>query len=175
MLLRTQKQKENIEGFIDQLIQMTEGIERARGAKPKKSSELKQTKENAHKLALIHSMPKITQLLSKMNLAFLCTLGRGSFITSDSPCYLFNSELQWLPGFHGPGLAQKHVEVWMPLSPEISVSFSWSNNLRGYLEIGTDMIHEHNRMTFGYSHEYFIANSPKIKRRWLRRNLSENC
>ncbi len=113
-------------------------------------------------------IPHITRILMRMNLAFLCSNRRGSFITSDSPCHLFNSRLQF-QRFYGPGLGQKHVEVKMPLSPEISLCFSWVNNLRGYLEIDTDWVHEANRMTFGHSHQYFIANSAKIKRRWFRR------
>ena len=168
MLQRTQKQKENIEGFIDQLIKITEDLEKANRAEPKKSAELRQEREYAHKLTLIKSIPQIAKILSKMNLAFLCTTRRVSFITSDTPCFLFNEELQWHRSY-GPGLAQKYVEVRMPLSPEISVSFSWANNLRGYLEIGMDLIHEHNRMVYAHSHESFVANSPKIKRRWFSR------
>lgn len=168
ILQRTLKQKKNIEGFFDQLITMTEETEKAHGVEPKKSLELKQVKEEAHKLSIIQMIPKVTQILFQMNLAFLCTNRRGSFITSDAPCFLFNSRLQW-QRFYGPELDQKYVEVRMPLSPEISICFSWVNNLRGYLEIDTDRIHEYNRMVFGYSHEHFIANSPKIKRRWFRR------
>lgn len=168
MLQRTLKQKENIEGFFDQLIKIADDLEKAHGAKPKTSSELRQEKEDAHKLSMLQLIPKITQILLKMNLAFLCASRQGSFITSDAPCFLFNEELQW-QRFYGPGLGQKHIEVRMPLSPEISVSFSWVNNLRGYLEINTDHIHECNRMIFNHSHEYFIANSPKLKRRWFSR------
>lgn len=160
MLERTQRQKENIEGFFDQLIKIADDLEKAHGAKPKKSSELKQAKEDAHKLSMVQIIPKITQIPLKMNLAFFCASRRGSFIASDTPCFLFNEKLQW-HRFYAPGLAQKHVEVRMPLSPEISISFSWINNLRGYLEIDTDLIHECNRMIVGHSHEYFIANSPK--------------
>jgi hypothetical protein len=104
-----------------------------------------------------------------MNIAFLCTNNkRVSFITSDSPAYLFNSQLQfqsWLP----PAFGQKHVEVRMPLSPEISVCFSWVNNVRGYLVATEDMVHNDNRMVFGHSHEYFITNSEKLNKRWFRR------
>jgi hypothetical protein len=168
MLQRTLKQKENIEGFFDRLITMTEDLERAHGLPPKKSLELRQTKDDAHKITIIQSVPYITTILSKMNLAFLCANRLGSFITSDAPCFLFNSQLQW-QRFYGPGLGQKHVEVVMPLSPEICVLFSWANNMRGYLGIGDDLVHEVNRMVVGYTHQYFIANSPKLKRRWFRR------
>jgi hypothetical protein len=168
MLQRTLKQKENIEGFFDRLITMTEDLEQAHGMPPKKSLELRQAKDDAHKRSIIQSVPYITTILSKMNLAFLCANRLGSFITSDAPCSLFNPQLQW-QRFYGPGLGQKHVEVMMPLSQEICLLFSWVNNMRGYLAIGEDLIHECNRMVVRYTHQYFIANSSKLKRRWFRR------
>jgi hypothetical protein len=168
MFQRTLKQKKNIENFYDQVIEHIEAMEKAHGATPKTSLEWRQKKKNAHPLSLIQMTPEITKILMKMNLAFLCTNKRDSFITSDAPCFLFNSRLQW-QRFDSPGLGQKHVEVRMPLSPKISICFSWVNNLRGYLKINSDLIHELNRMVFGHSDEYFIANSPKIKRRWFRR------
>lgn len=168
MLQRTMKQKQNIEDFYDRLQTMAEDMEKAHGIAPELSLQLAQEKENAHKMMIIQGLPYITSVLGKMNLAFLCADRRSSFITSDAPCSLFNPELQW-QRFYGPGLGQKHVEVSMPLSPEISVVFSWVNNVRGYLGIDQDQVHECNRMVFGHSHEHFIANSPRLKRRWFRR------
>jgi hypothetical protein len=103
-----------------------------------------------------------------MNVAFLCADKHGSFITSDTPCYLFNHQLQW-QRIYSPGLAQKQVEVRMSLSPEIAVCFSWVNNIRGYLRVDRDLVHESNRMILAHAHNYFIASSPKVKRRWFRR------
>jgi hypothetical protein len=168
MLQRTMKQKQHIEDFYDRLKTMVEHMEKAHGIAPELSLELAREKEDAHKMMLILGLPYITSMLGKMNLAFLCADRPSSFITSDAPCSLFNPELQW-QRVYGPGLGQRHVEVSMPLSPEISVLFSWVNNVRGYLGIDQDAVHEFNRMVFGHSHEYFIANSPRLKRRWFRR------
>ena len=166
MLQRTRKQKECVEGFIDQLIEKVAQLERAYEMPPKASEDWKTTKEHAHKLSLMASTPQITEILHKMNLAFLCSDGRASYITSDAPAFLFNSKLQF-NRLYGAGLIQKHVEVSIPLSPQISACFSWVNNLRGYLEVGEDTVHESNRMVYRYSHQYFIANSSKLKRRWF--------
>ena len=169
MLQRTLKQKENIENFIDQIVDHAKQMEIGHGVLHKTSLEWEKEKEDAHKLSVIQMIPKITTILSQMNIAFLCTKNkRVSFITSDSPAFLFNSKLQF-QRFMGPGLGQKHVEVRLPLSPEISVCFSWINNLRGYIKLDEDMVHDWNRMVYGYSHQYFIANSKKLKRRWFRR------
>ncbi len=169
MLQRTLKQKEHIENQMDQMIGWAKQLEMVHGAKPKSSIAWEEAKKDAHKISVVEMVPDIAKILSKMNVAFLCTNNkRVSFITSDSPAYLFNSQLQFQRLF-APAFGQKHVEVRMPLSPEISVCFSWINNLRGYLVATEDMVHNDNRMVFGYSHQYFIANSEKLKRRWFRR------
>lgn len=168
MLQRTMKQKEHIEGIYDQLRTIVENQEEAHGIPAKLSQQLAREKEDAHKITIIYSLPLIASTLGKMNLAFLCAGRSSSFITSDAPCSLFNPELQW-QRFCGPGLGQKHVEVTMPLSPEIAVVFSWVNNVRGYLGVRQDTVHEFNRHVFGHSHECFIGNSPRLKRRWFRR------
>lgn len=168
MLQRTLKQKRHIEGFYDQLISITERMEQAHGLHAKTSLELKRAKQDAHRINIVQNVPEMVNILQKMNLAFLCAGASTSFITSDAPCFLFNSDLQW-QRFYGPGLGQKNVEVRMPLSPKVSVTFTWANNLRGYLGISDDWVHEHNRMVFGYSDAHFIANSPRVKRGWFSR------
>ncbi len=169
MLQRTLKQKEHIEKFIDQVVGHAKQMEIAHGAPAKTSLEWEKEKEDAHKLSVMQMVPEIASILSKMNVAFLCTKSKNvSYITSDSPAYLFNSRLQFEP-FHSPDFGQKHVEVRMPLSPRMSVCFSWINNVRGYLEVTEDMVHNDNRMVYGHAHQYFIANSEKINRRWFRR------
>jgi hypothetical protein len=169
MLQRTMKQKENIDGFMDQVIGWAKQMEMVRGAEPRSSEAWEEAKKDAHKISVIEMVPEIARILSKMNIAFLCTSSkRVEYITSDSPAYLFNSKLQFQQWF-SPGLGQKHVEVRMPLSSQISVCFSWVNNLRGYLVATKDMVHNDNRMTYGHSHRYFIGNSPKVRWRWFQR------
>lgn len=168
MLQRTLKQREYIESNYDELIAKAERLEQARGLPSRTSKKLRDQKEWAHKLSLIETIPEITKILLQMNLAIFCTNGRGSFITSDAPCFLFNYRTQW-QRFIPPAFGQKHIEVRMPLSPDYTVCFTWANNMRGYLNISKDWVHECNRMVYGHSHQYFIANSPKLKKRWFNR------
>jgi hypothetical protein len=169
MLQRTLKQKEHIERFMDQVIGHAKQLEMVHGAPAKTSLEWEKQKADAHKLSVMKMIPEIANLLYNMNVAFLCTKNkRVSFITSDAPAFLFNSQLQF-QYIIGPELTQKHVEVRLPLSPEITVCFSWINNVRGYLSFDEDMVHDANRMVVGFSHEYIIGNSKKLKWRWLQR------
>ncbi|CAN5694095.1 hypothetical protein BH11PAT2_BH11PAT2_04840 [soil metagenome] len=169
MFQRTIKQKEHAEGFINQLVDWAKQLETVHGAEPKSSKAWEEAKKDVHKMSVVEMVPEIAKILNKMNVAFFCTKNKHvAFITSDAPAYLFNSRLQFQRQ-SSPTFGQKHIEVRMPLSPEISVCFSWINNLRGYLVATEDMVHNDNRMTYGHSHRYFIGNSPKVKWRWFRR------
>jgi len=166
MLQRTLLQKDNMERFMDELIEHSEALERAHDAEHEQSQEIRRQKENIHKLSVVDLLPDITKLLIQMNIAFLCAKQGAKFITSDNPCYLFNPDLQW-QRFYGPGLAQKNVEVSFPLSPEIKLCMSWSN-LRGYIFLEKDRVEEANRMTVGHCYKYIISNSRRTKRMWFR-------
>ena len=47
------------------------------------TEEIRQYKEDAHKRSVVSTLPDITEILVKMNVAFLCSKGKSRFITSD--------------------------------------------------------------------------------------------
>jgi hypothetical protein len=167
MLQRTLRHKDNIEQFLDELIEKTVAMEKANNITPKESERLKRHRENAHKLGVVQTLPDITELLTKMGLAFLVAQYGAKYITSDDPCNLFNPDLQWQK-FYSPGLAQERIEVTLPLSPEIMLCLSWSN-LKGYIAWEKSRVEEANRMTVNHCYQFFVASSPTTKRRWFRR------
>ena len=167
MLQRTLRHRDNIDDFFDQLIERTEALEREHGLSPTKSSELRQSKRDTHKVGLIRNLPNITDLLSRMSLAFLCSRGKAKFVTSDDPCNLFNPDLQW-KRIYSPGLNQKNIQLTLPLSPEILLSMSWIP-MRGYISWSNRRVEEANRMIISHCYEYFVSNSSRTRRRWFRR------
>ena len=167
MLQRTLRHKDNLERFLNELIEHAEALETTHNAPHKQSEEIKQYKENSHKLGVVQTLPDITELLMKMNIAFLCAEGGAKFITSDDPCNLFNPDLQW-QRFYSPGLAQRNIQVTLPLSPNIMLCMSWSN-LRGYLQLEKNRVEDANRMIVGHCYKYFVCFSSKTKRMWFRR------
>ncbi len=166
MLQRTLRHKANLERFYDELIERTEEMESAHHLSSFKSEELKRYKENTHKLGVVQLLPDITELLLKMSVAFLCPERGLKLITSDDPCNLFNPDLQW-QRFHSPGIAQKNVQVTLPLSPNILLCLSWSN-LRGYIPWNRKWVDNTNRMIRAYSYKYFISNSSRTEKVWFR-------
>lgn len=167
MLQRTLRHRDNLGRFYDELIGHAEKIEQQNNLKPKESERLKEFKKNTHKFGIVQTLPDITELLMKMSVAFLCAPEGTKFLTSDDPCNLFNPDLQW-QRFYGPGLAQKNIQVTLPLSPEILLCISWSN-LRGYIQWDKNWSREANRMIVSKCYQYFISCSPKTKWSWFRR------
>jgi hypothetical protein len=168
MLQRTVRQKDNQEGFYDQLVEQVERLETHHGSDGSTSAKLRAAKKYVHKVGILEILSEIPELLGRMSLAFLCTDRTSArFITSDDPVTLFNPDLQWQL-FYGPGLAQTGVELTMPVSPEIAICMTWSN-LRGYVQIPRWRIEELNRFTRGHCYEHFISNSPKKKFLWFSR------
>lgn len=168
MLQRTLRHKDNLERFFDELIGKGKALARQHGVKSKEVGKWKEYKKNAHKIGLIQTLPDLTRLILKMSVAFLCVDNGGSkFITSDDPCNLFNPDLQW-QRFYSPGLAQRNVQVTLPLSPEIMLCMSWSN-LRGYIRWERSRVNEANRMIVGHCYKYIVSHSSKVKWIWFRR------
>jgi len=168
MLQRTVSQKENVEHMFDQILERLDEFEGETGKVSKAKREWLEKKKDAHSFSIIEMVPEMTKILMEMNIAFMCSQSKTCFITSDTPAFLFNSRLQFSP-MHSPGLGQKHVELRMPLSTEISVCFSWINNVRGYLGFSKNEVDDWNRMTYGHSHKYFIVNSRNTKKVWFNR------
>jgi hypothetical protein len=167
MLQRTLRHRDNIGRFMAELIEHTEALERAHEIPPDESNRLKRFKLDAHKLGMMRNLPDVTQLLTKMSIAFLCAERGSKFVTSDDPCNLFNPDLQW-QRIYSPGLAQANVSLTLPLSPDMLLCMSWMP-MRGYIRWSKAQVEEANRMTIGHCYSYFVSHSPKTRRHWFRR------
>lgn len=166
MLQRTLKKKDNIEQFLDQLIEHGEILASQHNVRSENVERLKRERKDVHKFSILDSLPDIASILVQMNIAFLCIKEKEScFITSDDPCTLFNPDIQWQK-FYGPGLAQKNIQLTLPLSPHITLCLSWSN-YRGYVWIKRKLIEDLNRMTRAHCYKEFICPTDKTKIIWF--------
>jgi len=167
MLHRTLKFKDNMERFLDNLVTHVEDMEAIHGnTSQKTSTEMKEFRKNAHSLSLVRMLPKMGAFLAQMSVAFLCTPKVGArFITSDNPCFVFNSDVHWQK-LLGPGISQENAQILMPLSPEITLCLSWSN-LKGYINISNSRVHEINRMVRAHSYNHFVSQVSKTNLIWF--------
>lgn len=167
-LQRTLRFKRNQEGFIQQLIDHGTQIALAHGVTDSKQvKDWTEYKKDIHKLNLVEGLPFLANILQQMKIAFLCSPNKLKypFITSDDPCVLFNPDLQW-QRFYGPGFGQKNVQLTLPLSPEITVMFTWAN-YHGYGLLSKSEVENLNRMTRGHCDKDFVSCSSVKKRIWF--------
>jgi len=166
MIFRTQKTKQNIQDFLDKLIEITKQLEAAHSLANSKSQELRRHAIDAHSLNLVSLIPKNGMILKEMSLAFLCVPELGPrFITSDNPANLFNPQLQWQK-MSSPGIVQQSVEITMPLSPKIALFMSWQN-YKGYATISAAQTNEINRMTRHFANEKIVSSTRKTNLIWF--------
>lgn len=169
-LQRTLRFKRNQEDFIQQLIDRGGEMTAAHGvSESKQVKELVKYKKDIHKLQLMESLPFLANILQQMSIAFLCSsdVKKHPFITSDDPCVLFNPDLQW-QRFYGPGFGQKNVQLTLPLSPEITVMFTWAN-YHGYGLLSGTQVEDLNRMTRSHCDKEFVSSTSRKKWVWFYR------
>lgn len=169
-LQRTLRFKRNQEGFIQQLIDHGKQMALAHGSNADAFvNEWEEYKKDVHKLQLMEGLPFLANTLKRMNIAFLCSpdIVRHPYITSDDPCVLFNPDLQW-QRFLSPGFGQKNVQLTLPLSPEITVMFTWAR-YHGYGLLTGSQVEDLNRMTRAHCDNEFVSRFPKKKGVWFRR------
>jgi len=166
-LQRTLSFKRNQENFVQQIIEHGEQISMAHGVEFKEKAKWEAYKKDIHKLELVEGLPFLTNILHQMSIAFICSsnVKRHPFITSDSPCALFNPDLQW-QRFYGPGFGQENVQLTVPLSPEITILFCWAQ-FHGYSWAWGTLVEDMNRMTRNHSDKEFISPTGKKKMIWF--------
>jgi hypothetical protein len=92
-------------------------------------------------MSLTHETP----LLFAMNMSIVVADDEVGFITSDMPCIWHNSKLHTFPPFYRhPGLAQKDIEVCLPLTPQHMLLIS-HKNLDMYVYASSKVVQEVNR------------------------------
>src|SRR3990167_4723782 len=90
------------------------------------------------------------------------------FVTSDSPCTLDNPSLP-TRSIYGPGLVQKHIEVCMPLSPDLALMCGWQFDKDwGYIPGNTKEVTEINRRIMRRS-ETLVSNDKAMLEKQIAR------
>lgn len=114
-------------------------------------------------------MMKQTDIFSQMYMAIIGANISPGLITSDSPCVWFDPEGYKRPQFYrSVGLANKKVEVTLPVSPEQAILISWNKKYDGYIELNSEQfVDDLNNRTWFQCKEHFIVNKNIKKDIWF--------
>jgi hypothetical protein len=113
----------------------------------------------------------VGNILAKMNFNILYTSTQPGFITSDSPCVVFDPELYNRPfTMRSLGLGYPSVQVTFPLSPQLMICFYWDDLpiKDSFIEISNLALDDFNRRTRFFCKEYFIVNKQVTREIWFK-------
>ncbi|HEY7001954.1 MAG TPA: DUF4238 domain-containing protein [Candidatus Udaeobacter sp.] len=183
MSVRTMPERRSLTKSFTELHEMTESLERQfqPGGQRVASLETERWKDQGHQFTIGHSIDFVSGELFEMHLCFLVAAHQQRFITSDHPCVWFNPEAyKWPPMLRGPGLAQKDIEITLPISPTHLAYFSWKRlpvlvkrdgkeRAEGcdYLQISDRFVGELNRRTRAFCDTCIISQTAETQARWF--------
>jgi len=150
------------------------------GAAGEGSAETRAYKEQGHQLVIGSMIDSLAKWLVLMKLVVFKAPDGSRFITSDDPCVRFNPDWAKIPAMLRGGLADKAVEVTVPLAPRHLAYFSWNEVWRAfgksdkefslnapYLSIPAPIVDELNRRTRFYCNAAFVTQTKELNPFWF--------
>jgi hypothetical protein len=122
--------------------------------------------QNQYILAMLKSIPELTEVISRMTPTLLYSCGSSGFITSDDQIILSDPTPD---RFHGSGWVKDSIEVYFPLSPFTCLLLRWNSeenvsffNDRQVAMINSLLISSATQYLFAKGEVAWISNSHKI-------------
>lgn len=153
--------------FQRELHEKVVALEKAHNAEPSLSLETAQYSEQAHQRLIASALDIEAPMLFQMEMLILVTADETGFITSDTPCVWFNPNLYKFPPFYrSPGLAQKDIEVTLPLTPQHLLVIS-HHKYPQYVDAKPEAIDELNRRTRFHCAVEFVSRNGETRPYWF--------
>ena len=151
-------------------------MEKAHAVEPHTSLQTKNLVDYAHQHIIAMAITQPTPLLFQMPMTIITTDDEDGFITSDAPCVWFNPKLHTFPPFYRyPGLAQKDIEVTMPLTPHHLLLMSHTE-FPPYQGVAAHVVVEFNRGTRHYCTDEFVPWKGTLREIWFNlRKKPDDC
>jgi hypothetical protein len=106
-------------------------------------------------------------LLFEMPMTIMMTADELGFITSDAPCVWLNPQLYKVPPFYrSPGLAQRDIEVTLPLTPHHLLLIS-HRKYPLYIDVEQKALDEGNRLRRFHCEKEFVSWKGETRPYWF--------
>jgi hypothetical protein len=164
---RTIRAGDHLRSNQQKLYDQVSSMERQYNIEPDKSRQLAEMMDRAPQDNVMLSLDNQAPLYFAMEMTILITDDPVGFITSDTPCVWRNPQAHTMPPFYrSPGLAQKDIEVSLPLTPQHMLLISHVR-YPFYSRVGTDTVLEANRLARHYCTEEFVSWKGETDPRWF--------
>jgi hypothetical protein len=168
MHARTSAMGRHFSKFFSAIHELVVKGERAHNAPPITSIQTKNMAQYAHQRMIQATLQTVPQMLFRMSLAILETDDELGFITSDTPCVLFDPDAHKRPpAQRSPNLGNARIEVSLPLTPQLALVFSHSR-IRGYMRGVPQYVDALNSRVRFSCFEHFISWRGETKPFWYK-------
>lgn len=133
-------------------------------------AEVKELAENPTQCMLSAMVQSLTVVFFHMGYLILEGDDEIGFITSDSPCVLFDPEAYKRPPLYRSGLMWPKIEITLPLSPSQLILFC-HRDVGEYIQVGQKKVDDLNRRTRFYADKHFIVKQDKCSPIWFERGV----
>jgi hypothetical protein len=168
MSLRTDSRRNSMQRFANELHETTTLMEEDHQLEPQASLWTGALQRHAHQYLIGEGLGTLPGLLFAMRLVILETVDPHGFITSDDPCVWWNPKAYQMPPFYrSPGLAQRDIEVTLPVSPRFLAVVCHHEIPSLYRRINTRATDELNRRTRAHSRQSFVTWNGETRPIWF--------
>jgi Protein of unknown function (DUF4238) len=148
-------------------LEQIKDLERTHNIEPVASQAKEESIKNYHAQLVVNAIQIFTPVLFMMNLTICTTDDPLGFITSDAPAVMDNPKIQGMVFYGQPGLAQKDVEITLPLTPEHLALFTHKRGDALYVPLPIFLADEANRTTYFFCQSEFISHTGQMKDAWF--------
>jgi hypothetical protein len=142
-------------------------LEKQHNAAPTTSLQTAKMVEYAAQHLITMGIDVEAPLLFEMPMTIMVTADELGFITSDAPCVWFNPQLYKVPPFYrSPGLAQRDIEVTLPLTPNHLLLISHSKYPL-YIDVEQKALDEGNRLRRFHCEKEFVSWKGETRPYWF--------
>jgi len=167
MNARSDSQSAIFETFASQIAEMVNLAEQNDERRVQRSAEIEAYNVNLRPHLVSHSLDWLAKYYFSMNLAVLIAPATDPFITSDTPSVWCNPEKYSLaPDNRGASLAQKDIEITMPMTPAYSLLLS-HQSIVGYKHLTGKQAQEFNRRSRFTADKYFVSWKGEVRKEWF--------
>ena len=153
---------------LQKLHEKVKRMEETHNAEPHTSKAIDTLLQNARPNYVAISLQVLVPLYYRMSMGIFVAPTTDHFITSDSPTVWYNPDAyKWPPFYRSPGLAQKKIEVTMPLTPRYALFLSHDDKVTGYRQLSAKGIQEFNRRTCFHCDEWFVSWQGEVRQGWF--------
>jgi len=129
--------------------------------------QVKQLHDHPLQTTLYPMILTARRLFYQLDLAILVTGDEIGFITSDSPCVVFDPEsCKRPPLFQFPALMYEAIEISLPISPSHCLLLN-RQGLSGYTDISQGVVDDLNRRVRFYAEKYFVVRKDAKRDCWF--------